>query len=70
MFTDHFEGLLVSVGVERRHQVDARSLHQPLDFAVAVLVLLAQILHEEQDHLAAHCLISVETGSETELWLP
>lgn len=67
--TDRLESFLVSVRVERRHQVDANSFHQLLNPGVSVLVFFAEVLHEKQDHLPTCCLISVETCREAELWL-
>lgn len=67
--TDRFKSFHVSVRVERGHQVDAYSLHQTLHSGVSVFVLFAQVLHEEQQHLPAHCLVSVKTGREAQLWL-
>ena len=69
IITDRFKSPLVSVGVERGHQVDAYSLHQPLGSGVSVFVLFAQVLHEKEDHLPAHCLVSVETSREAKLRL-
>lgn len=67
--TDRLKGLLVSIRVERGHEVDAHSLHQLLGSGVPVLVLFAQVLHEKQDHLPTRCLISMKTGCEAELRL-
>lgn len=47
--------------------MDAYPLNQPLGSGVSVFVLFAQVLHEEQNHLPTHCLITVETCREAEL---
>lgn len=69
IMTDRFKSFRVSVRVERGHQVDADPLYQPLGSGVSVFVLFAQVLHEEQDHLPTHRLISVEARREAKLWL-
>lgn len=69
VITDCFKSFLVSVRVERGHQVDAYSLYQLLGSGVSVFVLFAQVLHKKQDHLPTHGLVSVETCREAKLWL-
>lgn len=69
IMTDRLESDLMSVRVKRGHQVDADSFYQLLGSGVSVFVLFAQVLHEKQDHLPTHCLISMETCREAELWL-
>lgn len=59
----------MSVRIERGHQVDAYSFHQLLNSGVFVFVFLAEVLHEQQDHLPTGGLVSVETCREAELWL-
>lgn len=67
--TDRLKSFLMSVRVERGHQVDAYSLDQLLGSGVSVFVLFAQVLHEKQDHLPSHSLVSMETRREAKLWL-
>lgn len=67
--THHLKSFLVPIWVEGGHQVDAYSLHQSLDFGVPVFVFFAQILHEQQDQLSPHRLISMEAGCEAKLRL-
>lgn len=68
--THHLRRHLVAVGVQRRHQVDARVLHQAAHAGVPVAVLAAQVLHEQQQQLAAQHLVAVEAGGIAELGLP
>ncbi len=69
IITDHFKSFLLSVRVERGHQVNAYSFHQLLSSGVPVFVLFAQVLHKKQDQLPTYRLVSMETCCEAKLWL-
>lgn len=49
----------VAIGIHGRQEVDPGLRHQPDHTLVALLVLLAQVLHEVEDELPAEHLVAV-----------
>ena len=65
-----FVGLLVAVGVERGHDVNAGLLHQADDACIAGQVLLAEELHQQQQQLTPKHLVAMGPCDVVELGLP
>lgn len=62
------EGHLISVGVHGGQQVDAGLFDQVDDALISAFVLLAQVLHQVEEKLAAQHLVPMHPRNVPELW--
>lgn len=55
-------GLLKTIWVHGRHEMDAGAVDEVDDGFIALLVLVAKVLSQVDDQLSAHCLIAMHVS--------